>query len=199
MAQDFRKILRHELFFDISSSGELVVKESDPSASLKKLTIKRIPAGAVAFELDHKPKGALATKLKHAFKQLSNLVLSSHDKANKSCDLIIVLRNEGKIKVVISDLKSHNFTKSDCEAQLTNSRIFFEYICALLQEYHGFTSEPEYRFVIFHATKPINSKAPTQQRNSRARNNQGGVTYVPLTLMGRNNSEAITSYPFFAT
>lgn len=194
----FEELLRPELFLTISGSGELSVKENDTGAALKTLRIKRVPDGSVAFELDHVPSGDLRARLKNAFCQLSCLVHGSHPKANKSCDFVIVSPGEGSSKIILGDMKSRSPKRAACSAQLRNSELFLGYLLSLLSEYHERKITPEFKKVVFFIVSPTNSKAPTQQKNRPKPQEHGGVTYYPVTVGGRNNTNAIVAYPHFA-
>lgn len=198
MKDALQALLRPQLFLQISGSGELKVKETDRSAVLKTLVITRVPNDSVAFELDHEPTGDLKRKLKSAFKQLSCLINSEHTKANKSCDFVIVTPGEHRAKIILGDLKSLSPKRSSCAAQLRNSEIFVEYLLRLIEEYHGKLIVPEFKKVVFFVAPPINSKAPTQQKNRTAAAIYNDVSYFPVTVGGRNNSQSFVAYPSFS-
>lgn len=195
MKDAVERLLRPELFFAISGNGELTIKETDRSAVLKELTIKRVPDGAVAFELDHKPNADLKRSLKNAFSQLSCLVHAGHQKANKKCDFVIFAPSENGTRVVLGDLKSLSPRYASCAAQMRNSQLYVEYLISMLEEYHDCHLLPEFTKVIFYVENPINAKAPAQQKNARSPLTRDGVQYCPVTLGGRNNAKAIFSYP----
>ncbi|NOW45704.1 hypothetical protein FHW96_001859 [Novosphingobium sp. SG751A] len=177
------------------SNGQLILKESDRGAKLKKLSLRNVPAGSVAFELDHTPSGQLKSKLKNAFKQLSCLINSQHTRANKKCDAVIFVPiDENSIDAYIIDLKSFSPDKRDCEMQLENSEYFLKYIENLLKEYFGINSVFSYKKIIIQAQNPILSKNPAQQANiAKSIHVKNGIKYCEVTLGGRSNSEAIFS------
>lgn len=197
MKKSFQDLLRPELFLSISGAGELLIKENDSRATLKKLWIKEVPDGSVAFELDHTPSGALKKKLKNAFSQLSCLIHGSHTKANKKCDFVIVSPGKKNSKIILGDMKSRNLKRVDCFAQLRNSELYVDYLLSLLAEYHAQAITPEYKKVVFFVVSATNAKAPTQQKHRKKPSEQDGVTYFPVTVAGRNNSQAIVKYPLF--
>lgn len=194
----FQELLRPELFLEISTEGDLKVKEAEKDAVLKELLIKRVPQDSVAFELDHQPTGRLKQKLKNAFTQLSCLINGEHDKANKSCDFVIVTPGDQKTKIILGDLKSHSPRKTACYAQLRNSELFLKYLLRLLSEYHDQNIIAEFRKVVFHVPASINLKAPTQQKNQPKPKVQNDVMYFPVTIAGRNNAKSRISYQDFS-
>ena len=197
MKKSFQDLLRPELFLNISEAGELLIKENDSSAVLKKLQIKKVPDGSVAFELDHTPSGALKEKLKNAFNQLSCLIHGSHTKANKRCDFVIVSPGENSSKIILGDMKSRSLKRADCSAQLRNSELYVDYLLSLLSEYHAQAITPEYRKVVFFVVSATNAKAPTQQKHRKKPSERDGVTYFPVVVAGRNNSQAVVTYTLF--
>ena len=197
MKKSFQDLLRPELFLNISEAGELLIKENDSSAVLKKLQIKKVPDGSVAFELDHSPSGALKEKLKNAFNQLSCLIHGSHTKANKRCDFVIVSPGENSSKIILGDMKSRSLKRADCSAQLRNSELYVDYLLSLLSEYHAQAITPEYRKVVFFVVSATNAKAPTQQKHRKKPSERDGVTYFPVIVAGRNNSQAVVTYTLF--
>ena len=197
MKKSFEDLLRPELFLSISGAGELSIKENDSCAVLKDLRINEVPDGSVAFELDHAPSGALKVRLKNAFNQLSCLIHGSHAKANKRCDFVIVSPGESSSKIILGEMKSRSPKRADCSAQLRNSELYVNYLLSLLSEYHAQAITPEYKKVVFFVVSPINAKAPTQQKHRQKPSEHDGVTYVPVTVAGRNNSQAIVTYPLF--
>ena len=197
MQKAFQDLLRPELFLSISGGGEVKIKEGDPTAVLKELLIKRVPNGSVVFELDHKPKGDLKSRLNKAFDQLSCHINGGHFKANKKCDFVIVSPGEENSKVVLGDLKSLKPKKSSCSAQLRNSEIFVEFLLKLLSEYHGEEINPDFRKVVFFVVSATNMKMPTQQKNRPKIQECQGVYFYPVTVGGRNNSSALVAYTSF--
>lgn len=193
MIKSFQDLLRPELFLSIFGSGELSIKENESCAVLKNLRIKRVPDGSVAFELDHAPSGELKVKIRNAFSQLSCLIHGSHAKANKRCDFVIVSLGKSSSKIILGEMKSRSPRRAECSAQLRN----VNYLLSLLLEYHAQTITPEYRKVVFFVVSPSKAKAPTQQKNRWKLGEQDGVTYVPVIVAGRNNSQAIVTYPLF--
>ena len=193
MIKSFQDLLRPELFLSIFGSGELSIKENESCAVLKNLRIKRVPDGSVAFELDHAPSGELKVKIRNAFSQLSCLIHGSHAKANKRCDFVIVSLGKSSSKIILGEMKSRSPRRAECSAQLRN----VNYLLSLLSEYHAQAITPEYKKVVFFVVSPSKAKAPTQQKNRRKLGEQDGVTYVPVIVAGRNNSQAIVTYPLF--
>ena len=194
MKNAFQCLLRPELFLEISDLGTLKVKEDDRSASLRKLTINKVPDGSVAFELDHKPTGDKLKGLKGAFKQLSCLINGQHAKANKSCDFVIITPGEPRSKVVLGELKSTKFKPLSCFEQLRNSELFVKYLLELLAEYHDTRVDPDFRKVVVHLSTAIRAKAPTQQRHRQVSGSEEVVTYHAVFAQGRNNAEAVIFY-----
>lgn len=197
MKKSFEDLLRPELSFNISGFGKLSIKKNDSCAVLKDLRINKVPGGSVAFELDHAPSGALKMRLKYAFNQQSCLIPGSHAKANKRCYFVIVSPRERNSKITLGETKSRSPRRADCSAQLRNSELNMNYLLSLLSEYHAQAITPEYKKVVFFVVSPINAKAPTQQKHRQKPSEHDGVTYVPVTVAGRNNSHAIVTYSLF--
>ncbi|MBO9424782.1 hypothetical protein J7444_08620 [Labrenzia sp. R4_1] len=194
MKKEIEKIIRPELFQSVSSAGTVILKEDDTGAALRVLSIKRLPKGSIVFELDHSPKGSLKRRLGNAFKQLSCILNSNHDKINKKCDYVIVYKKDKEIRILLCDLKSNRLKRSDCAAQLKNSELFVKYLLSLLAEYHNINITPVFMKTVIHVAQPINAKAPTQQKNRQKATEFNGVKYLPVTVAGRNNSNAITVF-----
>ena len=193
----FQCLLRPELFLEISDLGTLKIKEHDKSASLRKLTIKKVPPGSVAFELDHKPTSGNLKGLKEEFKQLSCLINGQHSKANKSCDFVIITPGEQCSKIVLGELKSTKFKKRSCFEQLRNSELFVMYLLELLAEYHDTRVDPEFRKVVVHVLPANRAKALTQQRRRQVPKPSDDVTYRAVAVQGRNNAESVIFYQSF--
>lgn len=188
------QLLRPQLFFSISPTGELNIKELDPSAILKNLRIERVPITGSAFTLDYTPDAALKKSLGKAFSQLSCFIAGNHSLANKSCDLVLFSGSSGELDVILADLKSRSPTKSECVKQLRNSELFVDYLLSLLREYHGVSITPRYRKIVFFIADPIMAKRPTNQKNARPSTLHQGVTFFPVTIAGRNNGNAVVQY-----
>lgn len=195
MTKSFHDLLRPELFLNISGCGELLVKEYDSCAILKKLRIQRVPNGSVAFKLDYSPSSKSKMKLRNLWGQLSCLISSSHAKANKRCDFVIVSPGESSSKIILGEMKSRKLKRADCSAQLRNSELYVNYLLSLLSEYHEQAITPEYKKVVFFVVSSIKSKAPTQQKHKQELSEHDGVTYAPVTVARRNNSQASFAYP----
>ena len=199
MTKSFHDLLRPELFLNISGCGELLVKECDSCAILKKLRIQRVPNGSVAFKLDYSPSSKSKMKLRNLWGQLSCLISSSHAKANKRCDFVIVSPGESSSKIILGEMKSRKLKRADCSAQLRNSELYVNYLLSLLSEYHAQAITPEYKKVVFFVVLPTQARALTQQRHKQKLSEHDGVTYVPVIVAGagRKNSQASVPYSRF--
>lgn len=191
--QCIRNILRSDLFIPVDQvRSELTIKEGNRDAKLRRLTLQRTPRGLVAFQLDHRPTGALATSIKDGYKQLSWLINPSHPAANKKCDAVIVVSgDEGKADVFLIDLKSDSFNKPECRTQLFNSRLYIEYLLNLVKEYHGLNIACRFHCIIFHTRTRGVLKAATQQRNQTLNDKTtNGVRYIEVVVGGFDSATA---------
>jgi hypothetical protein len=195
MPSSFNNLIRSEIVLAINTgSNELVVKECAEDAVLKQLTIHNLPQNAFAFELDHKPAAALKRQYNRAFDQLSCLIQGGHANANKKCDLILIVEEQGSYHAIIADLKSTSPDRADCKRQLRNSELYFIYLMSLMKEYHNSALKIDsVHKVVFYATKRV-LKAVVQQKNSKDYEKKDGVKFYPVLLGGKDNSQGRAYY-----
>ena len=199
MRNAFGDLLREELFIEYNEPlNEVLAKEEDPGARLKKLKIKNVPTGACAFQLDFSPSGELKKTHGKAFKQLSCLLKSDHSNANKKCDIVIAYQKDTRLHFLIADMKSDRPSKSSCKRQLRNSELFVQYLISLLKEYHGVTGDLTITKAVFQTTRAILGKPAAQQKNKRRLAPDEGVFFIEVPLGGRNNSNGVVSLNDFA-
>lgn len=174
MKAALQQLVCPEVVLPVSPDKSVTVTETGAQAKLKQLTIKGLPDDAFVFELDHEPG---RTALPGSFSQLSPYINRSHDRANKSCDLVIVVPNGEHAKVILADLKSTKPATGKCVSQLLNSKFFLEYVFRLLAEYHGIRANPLYRSVIFRKGRAINAKPLAYQGKRSLRGHEEPYFY----------------------
>lgn len=142
MLENITNILNKDVLFDISSaptpdSSSLIIKEDGEYSEIKELTIKEIPDDSIAFTLDFSSKksakdgGALFSQLSPYFDK------SNGDGINKSCDLVLITRNNDRFTILIFDQKSKKPDLESSFLQLENSRIFIYYIINVISLVYG--------------------------------------------------------------
>jgi len=112
--------------------SSVVIHEEGELSAIRELIIKEVPDDSIAFTLDFSSKQG-NERDKAYYGQLSPyLDKTNGDGINKSCDLIIVTRNQDKFTVLIFDQKSAKPDIGRCHLQLENSRVFFQYLVSLI-------------------------------------------------------------------
>lgn len=141
----------------------LKLKEEGADSKVKELFIEHIPVSALAFTLDHQPKG----KAHQYFKQLSLYVSSTNGiGVNKGCDLIILWQEAGKNKALVFDLKSDRPNLKDAQKQLDNSALFLKYLLSMATIHYGANVEDIEinKAIVVTNTRGVN-KRPTYRPN----------------------------------
>lgn len=173
MLANLKDIINPDVIINIASKDKtLILKESGVDSEIKKLHISGIPDNALAFTLDHQPKGN-ASKF---FKQLSCYINAGNSVGvNKSCDLVIVTQEgESVYNVLVFDLKSSKPNQTATIKQLNNSELYVKYLVSMLKYHYNIQiKEINYRHAI----------VTTDPRSMRKTS-----VYSPNTLPTRNNS-----------
>lgn len=141
--------------------SDLLIKETDPSATFKKLLVKA--AGQQWFAMDP-DRGRKKCKCKPLVMSPLLTVSNRYDH-HRACDAIIIAEKENNIYAIFVELKSSD-KPSGYVGQLKSSRCFFFYILQLAREFHGVDikkTQLKERFIVFHSpkSKPSLNKKPT--------------------------------------
>lgn len=176
---------------DNNGQNELIVKETDASSKISKLTVKGISNNAFAFSLDfvadrNDPR-------RSCFKQLSAYLHPENNQGiNKGCDAVLFTEHKNKYYILILDIKSDRPNKAATEKQLDNSELFIKYLVMLLR--NNGLSQDLASFIIqktFTTTRIIKGRSHTSNNSSVKYlqvpvSSNDGKAYVHLgKLLGR--------------
>lgn len=138
--------------------SHIQIKETDPSARLKTVTLFAAPGDWFSFSPD-KGRGKAG--------QMSPLLSSGKEyDHHRACDAVVIARKGNELLVVYIDLKSGNPT--GYAGQFKSTRRFVRYALGLLDEFKGFSfGEPNERYIILYGgRKPLLNKKPSVPRRS---------------------------------
>jgi hypothetical protein len=158
---DAMKLLLQHVIADSTQVSHVILKESDASAKLKKLTLSELTGDILVVDTD---KGRIVKsnckrKVVKTFEGFSPLFCISDTHAhNRSCDYVVIrLMTDSKLEIYYIDLKSDK--PSGFSKQFISTRCFMHYVCHVLRDIYNesdLTIARE-RFVIFH-TDPTGGK-----------------------------------------
>lgn len=124
----FREVLNPNTLLNITSESgykqhTLTLKESDPSAKLKKITITNTP-----------DKSQILCYQTQATHKNNNFFLNvKSDKGfNKSCDAVILYKNGDMVEPVFCEIKSYDPKAVNYEEQLIYSELFNNYLTEIV-------------------------------------------------------------------
>lgn len=123
----------------------LLIKETDPLAVLKKVTLNAPSGDWFGFDPD-KGRGTA--------RQMSPLLAvgNQHDH-HRACDCVVIINRGGELTALYFDLKSGN--PKGYAGQFKSTRQFVSYALGLLEEFHGiklFLADE--RFIVLWGGKP---------------------------------------------
>ena len=132
----------------LKSKSEVTVTENDPSASLNKLTLRKIPKNSVLL----KPE---------SLKRFSNFFkFSKCHNANMRCDFVLLSKkNEKENFALLGELKSLNPNIVRSRNQLVNTKLFVRYIFSILEEADNTIKQPDFEMYVFSLLRK-ETKAP---------------------------------------
>jgi hypothetical protein len=125
--------------------SHVLIKETDPAAKLKSVTLIAPSADWYSFNPD-KGRGKAA--------QMSPLLATgaAHDH-HRACDCVVLINRDGQLTALYVDLKSGN--PVGYSGQFKSTRQFVRYALGLLEEFHAIKlSLAEERFVVLYGGKP---------------------------------------------
>jgi hypothetical protein len=133
--------------------AHVLVKETDPSAKLKSVTLTAPKGDWFSFDPD-KGRGKEA-------KMSSLLAVGSAHDHHRACDCVILINRNGYLTALYIDLKSENPT--GYSSQFKSTRQFLRYALGLLEEFHQikFQSISERYVVLYGGKPPLLNKTPT--------------------------------------
>lgn len=123
----------------------VLIKETDPLAKLKSVTLSAPPGDWFSFDPD---------KGRGTSRQMSPLLATGagHDH-HRACDCVVLVNRDGEITALYIDLKSGN--PIGYSGQFKSSRQFVRYALSLLEEFHDTKLRlAEERFVVLYGGKP---------------------------------------------
>jgi len=136
------QIINSDKRYEIKGSS-ILIKETDKSATLKKVEITGVDLNTVAFEFD---------KSGHTGKAFN----ITHKKVHKACDAIIFCQLDEDYFVVFCELKTSVPSDEKHIIQLTSGMCWVQYLQAILNEFEGIDmSNWQYRYVVFHKNQYI--------------------------------------------
>lgn len=131
--------------YNCAQHSHVQIKESDPAAKLKSVTLTAPVGDWFSFDPD-KGRGKAA--------QMSPLLATSavHDH-HRACDCVVLINRGGRLTALYVDLKSGN--PVGYSGQFKSTRQFVRYAMGLLEEFHGTQLKlAEERFVVLYGGKP---------------------------------------------
>lgn len=138
---------------------DVLIKEHDASAKLKKVTLSAPNGDWFSFDPD-KGRGRAA---------LMSPLLAAGAKYNhhRACDCVAIINRGGQLTVLYIDLKSGNPT--GYSGQFKSTRQFVRYALGLLEEFHTTKlTLAEERFVVLYGGKPaLLNKTPTVPKQTK--------------------------------
>lgn len=182
MINAIKEIIDERVVVDIiktENNLELLLKEDDDGSDISELKITHIPEDSFAFTLDYtssnkrKRNGRLFKKLSCYLNSKNNVGI------NKSCDLVIVTKNNDSIKVIVLDLKSKKTTGKRPCVQIENSILFMDYIFSLARFYYdedNTNSNTKIQYVKALITTRNIQKSTTSRRPS----NRNEIKKIPV-------------------
>lgn len=130
---------------------QILIKENDVSALLKKVTLMAPNGDWLSFDPDEGRKCRRIHKSSNIVVMSPLLTINGHDH-HRACDCVVLVNREGKLSVVYIDLKSGNL--GGYAGQFKSTRQFVRYALNLLKEFHGEDLEIEQeRYVILYGGK----------------------------------------------
>lgn len=118
--------------------GVIRLEEKEGKAKLKQVELR-------GFDV----RQTFAFKLDIPNKRLSEYLNPSEPKINKGCDGIVFTVIHHQEYVFICELKSGKPSKEEYLLQFRNSRVFIEYIDALLREFYEVNSQNLVKYILF--------------------------------------------------
>lgn len=189
MLAPIRDIINPDVVINYDTSrNRLKLKEEGADSKVKELFIDHMPVSALAFTLDHQPKG----KARQYFKQLSLYVSSTNGTGvNKGCDLIILWQEADKKKALVFDLKSDKPNLQATQKQLDNSELFLKYLLGMASIHYGANVEDIEinKAIVITNARGVN-KRPTYRKNSNPSSN--GCYRVESVLPNASGSASIS-------
>lgn len=120
------------------------IEETDPQASLKRITLTGLPADSLVIGPD------CGRGEPPVMSPLFSRSKDSHH--NKACDGLVLARQDGKAYAVFIELKSGR--PSGHQQQFKSTRCFLHYLLELAEVFHGCHIQGlEERYIVFNTTK----------------------------------------------
>lgn len=136
----------------------VLINESDPGATLKKVTLNAPNGDWFSFDPD-KGRGREA--------KVSALLATGAHLHHRACDCIVIVNRGGNLNVIYIDLKSGN--PVGCENKFKSMRQFIRYAVGLLEEFHNEKLViSDERYVILYGGKPLPIQKTTTVRKPLA-------------------------------
>jgi len=152
------QIINSDKRYEIKGSS-ILIKETDKSATLKKVEITGVDLNTVAFEFD---------KSGHTGKAFN----ITHKKVHKACDAIIFCQLDDEYFILFCELKTSVPSDGKHVVQLRSGLCWVQYLRAILNEFEGIDmSHWQYRYIVFHKNqylpKTLTSIAPIANQQPR--------------------------------
>lgn len=138
--------------------SDFIIKETDKSALLKKVTIKAGNGDWFVFDPDRGRGMGPSAKMSPL------LAVGRQYCHQRACDAVLVVLKDEILRLIFIDLKSNE--PSGYASQFQSTRQFARYLLGLLNEFKGVSfPNVEERFLLLHtgkAKKPLLYKTPTR-------------------------------------
>lgn len=188
MKSEILKMLHKEIILPRigTDATEIIEPKNDNESDLVKLIIKGLYVDSVEIKIDQPSTQLIEEFGENGSRRLSCMVDDDENKADKKCDIIIIdpPNNQGD-RIMIGELKTKINKYSNFKTKLINSRIFIEYILALIKEHYGKESNPKFEYVVFY--KKIHPKFFMQHKGHLNHcNNKSSIRLRLIHVQGDN-------------
>ena len=161
MKNEFTSLMLSEtIFSDIDRFGlEVDESKNNNPNELRKVKILGLPSESIAIKLDIDPTPAIIKKFgRKGCVKLSWLIDDRRNRSDQKCDIVIIVPeivNEEYL-IIIGELKTKLRGQRSYRYQLTNSKLYIEYLISLIKEHYGKNYKIKFEFVVFtHSISPI--------------------------------------------
>ncbi len=164
-------ITEKKFLLSISTSGDLVIKESHKDSKLKKIKIRSFPKAMIGIRMD-----AFGNKI-------CTFINRSHERLNKGCDALIFVEDNDKKFILIIELKSNN--PKGFIHQMKSSYVFTMYLDNILRYYWDLNlSEFKPIFILF-SSKKRNKKSYTHpSKDFFDKRKKDNIEYLDIYAIG---------------
>ncbi len=185
-------LINPELELKVSNHTVSFQEAQIEKGALRSVFVQGLPDNVFVFSLD-KPIAVSTDKWE---KRRNHFLNEANDKINKSCDGIIIHYDEHYLDIIFCELKSTHPEAIQYETQLINTKLFFDYLVGLFNQFYKAEKSLEIRnirYVLFYVSKQRPLKIEESLRNQVEMIRQP----VPKIETMLHYPETIIKYPCF--